>query len=68
MILTKLLSVCFVSEGQITKQLTVIIGQVATERMASLLFSDEQDNGQYYAVLRVVVIERLCVFNEVYVL
>jgi hypothetical protein len=45
--------------------ITVISGPPAT---AHLLFSDELDNGQYYAVLPVVVKERLCIFDEVYVL
>jgi hypothetical protein len=63
MIFTKRLSVYFVSEAKITELLSVIIGQVATERMASLL-----DNGHYYARLLVAVKERLCVSDEVYVL
>jgi hypothetical protein len=45
------ISVCFMSEGQITPQTTVIFGRVATERNASLLVGSEIDNGHCDALL-----------------
>jgi hypothetical protein len=37
-------SIYFVSEGQITQPLTVVVGQVVTGRNVCQLFNDELDN------------------------
>jgi hypothetical protein len=44
-------SIQFVSEGQITQPLTVVVEQVVTERNVSLLVTNEADNGHYDALL-----------------
>jgi hypothetical protein len=43
----------FVSNGQITPPLTVIVRQVVTERNVSLLFTGDLDNGLSDVVLPV---------------
>jgi hypothetical protein len=41
----------FVSEGQITQLLTVIVGQAVTKRNGSLLVSGKLNGGYYEALL-----------------
>jgi hypothetical protein len=44
-------TVCFVSYGQISQKLTVIVGQVVNERNLSLLFNSKLDKGHYEVAL-----------------
>jgi hypothetical protein len=54
-----------VSGGQITESLTVIVGQVVTEMIESLLFSGGPDSDCYDPLLLVIDEEKLGIFDKV---